>query len=194
MSAPRFVDCRCGHGKPDHQRDGFAPQCTASGCTCLNYRPKTAPDATPGGVRVLLDSTTGTGLPTAEQIIAAGRRSPFKRTAALADKVADQLAALRTALRDERQAVEAKRREEAARESARAEVALLERQLAEAKAKLRGKPAPDNGTPLGRIARRDDGEHPCTRPGCDRAFATSQARAMHERRAHDGFDPRAVSA
>lgn len=38
------------------------------------------------------------------------------------------------------------------------------------------------------------GSHACTRTDCDRTFATGQARAMHERRAHDGFDPKAAKA
>jgi hypothetical protein len=39
MTGPRFADCRCTHAKAEHDVEGFAPQCTHSGCTCLRYRP-----------------------------------------------------------------------------------------------------------------------------------------------------------
>lgn len=42
MSAPRYVVCRCGHTKQDHE--ALAPQCSATRCTCLRYVPSSAPE------------------------------------------------------------------------------------------------------------------------------------------------------
>ena len=137
----------------------------------MRYTPVTAGTVSPG--------PTG---PTAGELIAAGRRSGSKRTVALADKIHGLVLDLRGRLVADRLVSEAKLAKERGEAEVRREVADLEVKLAAARAKLHGRTVPD------------DAPSPCSRPGCDRTFATSQARAMHERRAHDGFDPRAATA
>jgi hypothetical protein len=145
VTAPRFADCRCGHTKLNH--DPLAPQCSASGCTCLSYRPSVAEPAaaptTPPGLRAVPSTRTAApSAPLIEQLISAGKRSTTQRTVKLAEKIDAELADLRTRVNDEREAVEAKRAADAEREAARVEVARLEEQLAAAKAKLRGRTPP----------------------------------------------------
>lgn len=59
----------------------------------------------------------------------------------------------------------------------RARIAKLEAELAQLKGR---KPKKATG---------DVGDHACPVNGCDRTFATTQAVAMHRRRAHEGFNP-----
>lgn len=215
--SPQFAPCRCGHSKSDHE--ALAPQCAATRCTCLRYVPKSAPerfDATPAhpapisgpplasvkaGPSFPVAASTPTA-PTADQIIAAGKRSAIKRCNALAEKIEAELADLRDRIHAEREAVEAKerkerekaeaaRRRDAEKAEAKREVERLEAALKAARAKLHGRTPPaakDNDKPV------VTGQHICRRDDCGRSFDTTQARAMHERRAHDGFDPRAVKA
>jgi len=52
--------------------------------------------------------------------------------------------------------------------------------------------APRRGTPPSpRLAR---GEYPCRREDCTKVLDTAQGRSLHERRAHDGFNPVRVHA
>jgi hypothetical protein len=69
--------------------------------------------------------------------------------------------------------------DDAAREAARKDVERLERQLAEAKAKLRGAPTPKAETTPRNTAPK--GIHPCRNEGCGRVFDTGQGRSLHER-------------
>lgn len=159
MTAPghRFADCVCGHPKLSHELE-LAPQCVAEKCTCLSYRPKSA--VAPGGTASLTTIPTRSGF---EQMLAAARRSESKRVQALGEKIRglfDDLAAR----------IEA----ESASAEARAEVARLERQLAEAKAKLRGK----TGVP----AAADPGEFQCA--VCSKTVNSAQGLATHVTRVH----------
>jgi hypothetical protein len=159
--------------------EALAPQCAFAGCTCLRYTPVTA-----GTVNGAPSAPTG---PTAGELIAAGKRSGSKRTVALAEKIHGLVLDLRGRLAEDRLRSEAKLAKEREKDGVRREVADLEVKLAAARAKLHGRTVPDDA-PSPRAA------SPCSRPGCDRTFASGQARAMHERRAHDGFDPRAATA
>lgn len=211
MTAPRFAACRCTHAKADH--DALAPQCSAHHCTCLRYVPATAPaavtkatqaaDRFPKGVTPAVTPAVGivkATTPTApspgpaltfEQIVAAGKRSDLKRTVQLADRIVDLVADLYDRVTEERDTADARRRDQEVKEAARREVDELKAKLAVAQAKLRGAaPAARASVPAVKTAT----DHPCSRPGCDRAFASSQGRALHERRAHDGFDPSAAKA
>jgi len=163
--------------------EALAPQCAFAGCTCLRYTPVTA-----GTVNGAPSAPTG---PTAGELIAAGKRSGSKRTVALAEKIHGLVLDLRGRLAEDRLRSEAKLAKEREKDGVRREVADLEVKLAAARAKLRGRiPSPIESAP----AVADTRQLSCTRPGCDRIFASGQARAMHERRAHDGFDPRAAKA
>jgi hypothetical protein len=168
-------DCRCGHDRPAHYQNGFAPQCTAARCTCLRYQPADQNTPTP---RATTDNDT-----TIDQLVAAGRRSSTRRIATLAQRVHDQAATLRALLAAERSKAEATRRAEADKQAARREVERLEVELAAAKAKLRGKPAPAAPTArrdtLGRRIARDATPKVC--PDCGQTF---QALGPHRARKH----------
>lgn len=134
----------CGHLKARHEVHGFAPQCVADGCTCLRYRTMAAPkDAAP--VAVVGDVNT---------VIRSGKQSGNKRIATLAGKIEADLQRLVQALSDD-QAAEATRRK----------IAALERELAAAKATLKGGPT-----------------MPC--PDCDKQFGSPQGLGAHRSRAH----------
>jgi hypothetical protein len=209
MTAPRFAGCRCGHSKEAHSVPSMAPQCTAQKCACLQYRPDVARNvqpATPVGLRppggtavpqipqrsvpiqaesAAMPEPTDRDIfragnaPTIEQILAAAKRSEFKRTIALAEKIAEQVADLRGRLNDEREAGEEARKEAAVREQARKQIAELERQLAAARAALRGGPVSPGAT------RSISGESvPCTEVGCARVFSRPQGLSRHLRETH----------
>ncbi len=160
--------CACGHGRELH-----TAACKA--CRCGGYRTglPTAPPRAADDPRVL---------------IAAGKRSGNQRITSIAHRVEADLAKLLELLRAERAQTE--ERELAARRAAeaRAEISRLEAQLAAAKAKLRGKPAPRAAAPVASVDL-----HACPVGGCDRTFESTQAVAMHRRRAHEGYDPAAAA-
>lgn len=176
MTGPRFVDCKCGHGKALHENADFAPQCVGPGCGCVQYRV-----AGGSAVRSVGAHTPPARLTTAPQssptrsIVETGLASTNKAICKWAERVRDDLDKLAAMLRDDD-----------GKAAARAEVADLERRLAEAKAKLRPSPKA--------VAVVVAGTVPCGREGCDRTFVNASARAMHERRTHDGFDPKASRA
>lgn len=123
MTAPRFVDCRCGHPKFTHETEGFAPQCTTPRCECLSYRPGFTPTAAATLAAVQPQQRPSN----AEQLLTAGKQSYAKRTVALAEKIQALLDDMWARLQDEH-----------ATTAARREVEELEAKLAEAKARLRG--------------------------------------------------------
>jgi hypothetical protein len=96
-------------------------------------RPETGADAEQGKADVR---------PATRDLIDEGKASSVARVRRAADKAQAALDALAAALEDTRLAEAAKRAAAAEKEAARRKVAALERQLAEAKAALRGKPAP----------------------------------------------------
>jgi hypothetical protein len=179
-AAASYPNCQCGHGHAEHQT--LAPQCAHQHCTCLNYRatrsatpvaplhpvqPRAAAAAVAAGADATIDA-----------VLAAGKRSPFKRTVALSDKIARELDDLRGRLGDQRQAVEQRRRADAARAKALTEIAELEKQLAAAKAKLK-QTRHEAGLPGGE---RSTGQRQC--PDCDQSFETSQRLGVHRRWNH----------
>lgn len=83
-------------------------------------------------------TTTGTSaVPTIDALVNAAARSSSKRTQVLGTKLHDLAGVIRARLAEERVAAEKEERAKAERAAAAAEVQRLERQLAEAKAKLR---------------------------------------------------------
>lgn len=149
MTAAIITLCKCGHAERRHS-DEYG--CENDECGCSAFRPddgKTAPVRVvpPPGPAAASQPPRGaaaasppTGAPSIEQLLAAGKRSPSKRIAALAARVDGQVQALAGALHDERQAAETKRRADVEKEAARREVADLEQRLAAAKAKARRTP------------------------------------------------------
>ncbi|WP_210651320.1 histone-like nucleoid-structuring protein Lsr2 [Nocardioides sp. SYSU D00065] len=77
-----------------------------------------------------------------EELITRGKAHESKRIQTAANKVLDDIDRLRTLLREDEKKHAARRKAERERAAARAEVERLERQLAEAKAKLRGDKKP----------------------------------------------------
>lgn len=171
MTASRFLPCRCGHPKSEHE--ALAPQCAAGHCTCLRYLPVGAPGAAvprPTSMLASVPPATPTpvrgpvepGGPTIEQVITAGKRSSSKRISALAKKVEVLAGDLRTRLAEERVAADEARRKAAATEEARREIIELEAKLAAARAKLR----PAGRTPPATSANTGDGVCPdCGKTG-----------------------------
>jgi hypothetical protein len=186
--------CKCTHTKQAHEVAGLAPQCTAPRCECIGYRPTTAPAAVarpvpaPAGLTTTTTApvsitVTATG-PTAEQLIAAGKRSSLKRVVAMAEKIETELAALAERLRAERQATEAARKRAEEQEAARREIRRLEKQLADAKARLKTT-RHELGLPGGE--RPTDGVNQC--PDCPETFDTAQRLGVHRRWKHNYRKP-----
>lgn len=212
--AVRPVCGRCHHLHADHVDWELAPQCASKGCTCLAYRaPGMVPASRAASAVTPMRAHTPPAAPrpaapaaaereqphaaqefsepadeelTIEQLLERGRASELAAIVKLADRVGELVEDLRERLADE-----------AAADGVKRLVADLEKKLADAKEKLRDvgrgrrKTPPDTSAGAAPVTA---GEHACTRGGCDRTFATPQARAMHERRAHDGFNPGASKA
>ena len=105
-------------------------------------------------------------------LIEAGK-SPLARTRKRGQKIRDLIQELATSLAAERVDIEEK-------EAARKEIEKLERQLAAAKARLRGKPTATVSASA-EVRSITPGEYPC-RLGCGETFTTGQGRSAHERR------------
>lgn len=135
---PAAVACRCGHSYADHDGE-LAPQCHASGCQCIRYRPE--PSAAPPAALPLaaVGPARPVPAPTLGDLLAAAERSSLKRTRSLAARVQLLVNDLRARLDEERIAAEAKRRADEERKRLADEVAVLEAELKAARAKLTGK-------------------------------------------------------
>jgi hypothetical protein len=106
-----------------------------------------------------------------DAVLTRAAQSDSKRLRAKGERIAAMLDELSAALDSYESA-------NAEREQARKEVERLERQLAEAKAKLRGSTKP---APAAQVRSITKGEFPCRNEGCDRVFDTGQGRSLHER-------------
>lgn len=184
MTAPRFVNCRCGHTHAMHP-ERLDEACIAEGCECEEYIPGTRPVA-PATVGARPPAQRGPdalslhrAMPpqSVEQLLAAGKRSSAKRTLAVVEKVEGLLEDLRQRLLAEHQAADEQRKAAAEREAAREEIVRLEAQLEQARAKLKT-PKP---TSASRAHPPTYGEFPCTAPGCDKVSTTAQGLAAHRR-------------
>lgn len=131
----------------------------------LEVTPLTKPDE----IRVLLNTA---------------KQHPAKRIQNQADKVFDALDRLRAMIREDDEKNAEKRKAEADKAAARAEVERLEQALAEARAKLRGKSYShkDLNSEVAKVkTTAPKGEHPCRNDGCDKVYDTPQGRSLHER-------------
>lgn len=167
------LDIASRHGYPDTTKLAWARDVLTEKAQQPAPTPTPAPPA-PAPARAPV--APAPQQPTIGQLIAAGRASRTKGIIAQAERVAAGVTKLRDMLAAEQAKSEARREREAAAKSAREEVQRLEKQLADARAKLRG-PRPHRRPPR-------PGVHPCTVEGCDRTFDTSQGRSLHQRRAH----------
>jgi hypothetical protein len=112
-------------------------------------------------------------------LIHAAKQSEKKRISALADRILEDCAKLRGLLEAETEASKAKKREQAEREAAQAEVKHLEEQLKAARAKLR--PAKKTTSQRTSTTTAPKGEYPCRNQPCEAMYDTPQGRSMHER-------------
>lgn len=147
-------------GRPLPKTTGAAPTSPAAAPV---PHPAHAPEplTRPDEIRVLLNTA---------------KAHPSKRIQAQANRVFDAVDRLRELLREDEEKHAERRKADAAKAAARAEVERLEAQLTAAKAKLRGKPAAAKKShPLTK------GEHPCRNEGCDKVYDTPQGRSLHER-------------
>lgn len=138
----------------------------------------TSPDARPVGrpdeIRVLINTA---------------KAHPSKRIQQQANRVLDAIGRLRDLITEDEAKHAARRQEEAEKAAAKAEIARLEKQLAAAKAKLRGKPVAGGvtvtvppGVPAAEVQRitAPKVESPC--PDCGKVFDTVQGLGLHQRR------------
>jgi hypothetical protein len=186
---------KCGHTEAHHRM--LAPQCSAPRCSCLRYVPadsgaRVAPipaNLSTPAVRRPTPPPALTVVPPAKEpevvqgftvnaLVQACARSEHKRTQALGTKLLELADKATAALRAEREAAEAKAKSAEEFAAKKAAVDKLARQLAAAKAELRGiKPTAERaGDPAGEFA--------CDQ--CDRVFGSSPGRARHVTRTHGG--------
>lgn len=187
VSAIAVAVCRCGHNKSRHDMAGFDGECVAGACTCKGFRPRTEepvpipvqrPVATAGPIqhaaiipaRPAPRQPNPNAGPTVDQILTAGRRSEFKRTVGLAEKITTLLVVLRERLHEERKSSVDRERERAQRAAALRDISDLERRLREAKARA-----------------GQTGDLKC--PDCPRTFGRPQALGRHRSQAHGWVNP-----
>jgi len=118
-----------------------------------------------------------------DQLLKNAAASPKKSTRQLGERIKAQLDRLARDLVDEKRAEEEKAAKAAADRVRRARIAELESELR----KLKGKPTgPGKRGPYN----LERGEFPCD--DCGRVFDTKQGHRLHQRRAHEGYGPRAA--
>lgn len=180
MNAPAHPDCQCGRPHSEHFGHDLAPQCIHLGSTCLRYRPTSGtpakapvarPSAAVGATRPVPPPVPPSPAqqpqpgPTAEQLIAGGKRSALKRVNNLASKIEHDLADLAERLHAEREEAEAKQRRDLERERALKEIKDLETKLAAAKERLKSR---RHELGLSGGERASEGGHQC--PDCPETF------------------------
>ena len=189
----RWLPCRCGHDHAKHFDWDLRPQCSQQPCGCLNYRPATSPAAAPAAAtppaRPPMTAATVSSLPprrepdiaardqrppSLEALLAAGKRSEFKRTVALAERIAVMVHDLRGRLTDEREAAEEKRVREEQLERTKREIAELEEQLKAKREAIRAVAKP-SGSPAVTVQAKQN----C--PTCGLPFSNV---GVHRARAH----------
>jgi hypothetical protein len=156
--------CECGHNQQRHEMAGFDGECVADGCRCKKFRPV---EQAVAAARAPLGRPPQQAV-TVERLLAVAHASGDKRCVLLAAKIGHELQEIRARLAALR---------------AKASADAIQARLAQ----VPGHSARPSGP-------RPVVEVPCSREGCGRVFASSQGRALHERRAHDGFDPNAAKA
>jgi len=118
--------------------------------------------------------------------------SPFIRTQNIGTKIMALLVDLETRLADEQEARDAKVKADKEHAAVATRIAQLEAEIAKLKRKT---PKVAKTTGLSHATRPVvTGEFACTMDSCDRTFDTSQGVALHQRRAHEGWNPRTVNA
>ena len=151
-----------------------------------------APQQRPSGFAVIAP-TTGQPAPTpTDNLLRGAELSPFIRTQNLGKKILALLVELEHRIADEKEARDAKVKADKDAAAVAARIAVLEAEIA----KLKRKPAKAAKTTGVSKATKPvlTGEFSCALDTCDRVFDTSQGVALHQRRAHEGWNPRTVNA
>lgn len=179
------------HGYPDLDKLRWAADILAKNIEKDSAAAMERPLATGGqvlrgeqGPELLIPVRPGATIPHSDgtkALIATAKAHPSKRIQAAADKAIDALAKVRDLLAEDEEKNAEKRRLESEKAAAKAEVERLEKQLRDAKARLRG----GTSTPAPKAKKASNtapkGDHPCRHTGCDRVFDTGQGRSLHER-------------
>lgn len=119
-------------------------------------------------------------------------RSYYARTQNLGAKIGALLTDLTARLDDEEEAREAKVKADREAAAVATRIAQLEAEIAKLKRKT---PKVAKTTGVSHATRPVvTGEYSCTMDSCDRTFDTTQGVALHQRRAHEGWNPRTVNA
>ena len=214
------LDIVSNHGYPDHDRMGWAIDMLIQGRDSIPERPAdnhrgtpldpaavqaiARANAQPNGQRPVPRSPGYAVTPPAptrpahtsvSELLHQAGESDLARTRNLGAKVSTLLADLTERLVDEQEAHEAKVAAEKAAAAVAARIAVLQAEID----KLKRRPVrtttvagPGRSARLTRNAH--PGEHPCAVVGCARTFDTGQGAALHQRRAHEGYNPSAGAA
>lgn len=191
----QVLDIGSHHGYPDRDKLAWAADILAKKIDeQAAALPEKAPDRAPTLIRPAAAASTPTaaGPPTTAPVqlekpdefrilINTAKGMPSKRIQALANRILDDTAKLRGLIQAEQDKIAARQQVTAEKAKARAEVERLEKQLVEAKAKLRGQQATTTPAEKPPASTAPKGEHPCRNDGCDRIFDTGQGRSLHER-------------
>ncbi|HEY8881970.1 MAG TPA: hypothetical protein VIM47_01075 [Dermatophilaceae bacterium] len=215
------LDIVSNHGYPDHDRMGWAIDMLIQGGDSIPVRPADNHRGTPldpAAVQAIaranaqsngqrpnprapgyaLTPPAPTGRPahtSVSELLHQAGESDLARTRNLGAKISALLADLTERLVDEQEAHEAKVAAEKAAAAVAARIAVLQAEIAKLKRRPvrttmvagpgRSKTLPRNAHP---------GVHPCAVVGCARTFDTAQGAALHQRRAHEGYNPNAGPA
>jgi hypothetical protein len=186
MSETKVVDVAKNHGYPDRENLAWAadilerkldeqidekPLAGGAPVERTAPRPIVAAPAGPSSIPAASDVVMS--------LVNAGKAHSSKRIQAAANRVLDDVTKLRALLREDDEKHAERRKAQAAKSAARAEVERLEKQLREAKAKLRGSSAAKPP-----VNRDGSAAHACTVGGCGRTFVSAQGLALHRTRIH----------
>lgn len=130
--------CVCKHAKLRHEDEGMSGMCSVERCDCYEYR-------VAGGVVVAPQPVVAEPAPVRRPdapmdimaLLRAGKASDYKRSRALAEKIAVLVHDLRGRLADERQVMVEAQRCDAEQAKTRAKIAELEAELARQRTSLR---------------------------------------------------------
>jgi len=137
--------------------------------------------------------TTGQPAPTpTDNLLRGAELSPFIRTQNIGKKILALLVELEHRIADEQEARDAKVKADREAAAVATRIAQLEAEIAKLKRKT---PKVAKTTGVSKATKPVlTGEFSCSMDSCDRRFDTSQGVALHQRRAHEGWNPRTVTA
>jgi hypothetical protein len=145
----------------------------------------------PSGFAITPPATVQPAPTPTDNLLRRAELSPFIRTQNIGAKILALLVDLETRLADEQEAHDAKVKADREAFAIATRIAQLEAEIAKLKRKT---PKVAKTTGVSKATRPVvTGEFACTMDSCDRVFDTSQGVALHQRRAHEGWNPRTVN-